>query len=233
MKKHLIASAILAGLAFTHAALAEPEAPANVSGAGHWDIGAVEHLGDLELEIGQHVGETHIHYPLENSIIHFNFLGEKTAVTVGATPLGPVWVTPESEVAADAADMPFIGFSAEELAAPFTGAVTFTMTGFSYIGSGTGNFFLFEGEDLFWDSTAGAGNYGSFSVNVGQHGHGEFAFSDAGTYLVTLTASANNGSLITSAPAAFTFEVVPEPSTYALLALGALAVATWRFRRKA
>jgi surface-anchored protein len=233
MKKQLIASAILAGMALTHAALAGPEDPANVSGAGHWDIGAVEHEGALELEIGQHVGENHIHYPLENSIIHFNFLGEKTSVTVGATPLGSVWVTPESEVEADTSNMPFIGFSAEELAAPFTGPVTFTMTGFSYTGSGTGNFYLFEGADLFWNSTAGTGNYGSFSVNVGQHGHGEFAFSDPGTYSITLTASANNGSLITSAPASFTFEVVPEPSTYALLALGALAAAAWRFRRKA
>jgi surface-anchored protein len=233
MKKQLIASAILAGMALTHAALAGPEDPANVSGAGHWDIGAVEHEGALELEIGQHVGETHTHYPLENSIIHFNFLGEKTPVTVGTTNLGSVWVTPETEEEADTANMPFIGFSAEELAAPFTGPVTFTMTGFSYTGSGTGNFYLFEGADLFWNSTAGTGNYGSFSVNVGQHGHGEFAFSDPGTYSITLTASANNGSLITSAPASFTFEVVPEPSTYALLALGALAAAAWRFRRKA
>ena len=233
MKKQLIASAILAGLALTNAALAGPEDPANVSGAGHWDIGAVEHEGALELEIGQHVGETHTHYPLENSIIHFNFLGEKTSVTVGTTNLGSVWVTPETEVEADSANMPFIGFSAEELAAPFTGPVTFTLTSFSYTGSGTGNFYLFEGADLFWNSTAGEGNYGSFSVDVGQHGHGEFAFSDPGTYSVTLTATANNGSLITSAPASFTFEVVPEPSTYALLALGALAAAAWRFRRKA
>ena len=38
--------------------------------------------------------------------------------------------------------MPIIGFSAEELAAPFTGAVTFTMTGYSYTGSGTGHFYM-------------------------------------------------------------------------------------------
>ncbi|MBU6183626.1 MAG: prepilin-type N-terminal cleavage/methylation domain-containing protein [Verrucomicrobia bacterium] len=75
-------------------------------------IGAVEHVGALELEIGQHVGETHTHYPLENSIIHFNFLGEKTSVTVGTTNLGSVWVTPETEEEADSANMPFVGFSA-------------------------------------------------------------------------------------------------------------------------
>ena len=231
MKKQLIASAILAGMALTHAALAGPEDPANVSGAGHWDIGAVEHEGALELEIGQHVGETHTHYPLENSIIHFNFLGEKTPVTVGTTNLGSVWVTPESEVEADSANMPFIGFSAEELAAPFTGQLTFTMTGFTYTGSGSGRFFLFEGTDVFWNSTAGPGSYGSFSVNIGQHSHGEFAFSDEGLYEITLVASGNNGASIFSTPTSFTFNVVPEPSTYALLALGALALA-WQLRRR-
>jgi surface-anchored protein len=233
MKKLTISSFALLVLGLSPLLASTITNPGVIISAGHWDIGAVEHEGALELEIGQHVGETHTHYPLENSIIHFNFLGEKTPVTVGTTNLGSVWITPETEVEADSANMPFIGFSAEELAAPFTGPVTFTLTSFSYTGSGTGNFYLFEGADLFWNSTAGAGNYGSFSVDVGQHGHGEFAFSDPGTYSVTLTASANNGSLITSAPASFTFEVVPEPSTYALLGLGALAAAAWRFRRKA
>jgi surface-anchored protein len=231
MKKQLATAAALAALAFTHAALADGEDPANVSGAGHWDIGAVEHLGDLELEIGQHVGQTHIHHPLGGSIINYNFLAEKSPVTVGSTSLGSVWVTPHSEADADAAGMPFIGFSAEELAAPFIDQLTFTMTGFTYTGSGSGHFFLFEGTDLFWNSTAGPGSYGSFIVNIGQHSHGEFAFSDEGLYQITLTASANNGATIFSAPTSFTFNVVPEPSTYALLALGALALA-WHLRRR-
>ena len=235
MKKHLIASAILAGLAFTHAALAEPEAPANVSGAGHWDIGAVEHLGDLELEIGQHVGTNHTHYVLDGSIINFNFgTNAKVDVTVGASNLGELWVSPHDEIEADGMGMPYIGFSAEELVAPFTGAVTFTMTGFSYTGSGTGNFYLFEGTNLFWNSTAGAGSYGSFGVAVGQHAHGEFGFSDAGLYEITLVANGNNGEPmpVSGAPATFTFDVVPEPSTYALLGLGAGALALLRWRKR-
>jgi surface-anchored protein len=229
MKKQLATA--LAALAFTHAALADGEDPANVSGAGHWDIGAVEHEGALELEIGQHVGQTHIHHPLGGSIINYNFLGEKSAVTVGSTNLGSVWVTPETEVEADNLGMPFVGFSAEELAAPFTGQLTFTMTGFTYTGSGSGRFFLFEGTDVFWNSTAGPGSYGSFSVNIGQHSHGEFAFSDEGLYEITLVASGNNGASIFSTPTSFTFNVVPEPSTYALLALGVLALA-WHLRRR-
>ncbi|MFM8657532.1 MAG: hypothetical protein ACKOD5_10445, partial [Chthoniobacterales bacterium] len=60
MKKLTISSLALLVIGFAPVALAD-EDPANISGPGHWDIGAVEHGGELELEIGQHVGETHTH----------------------------------------------------------------------------------------------------------------------------------------------------------------------------
>lgn len=232
MKKHLIATAILAGLALAPAAFAN--GAANIT-LGHWDIAAVFEDGGLELELGSHEGGGHVHYELNGATINYNFTTiAKSNVTVASSHLGLLWVTPHNEADADEMGMPFIGFGAEELDAPFTGPVTFTMTGFNYTGSGAGHFFLFEDDDLFWNSTAQTeAGYGSFSVNVGQHGHGEFGFSDAGLYEITLVASGNNGSPISSDPATFTFNVVPEPSTYALLALGALAAAAWRFRRKA
>jgi hypothetical protein len=153
MKKLTISSVALLFLGFAPVALAD-EVPANISGAGHWDIGAVEHEGALELEIGQHVGTNHTHFILAGSIINFNFgTNAKAPVTIGTNNLGSLWVTPSTEEAADTAGMPFIGFSAEELTAPFTGTVTFTMTGFSYTGSGTGNFYMFEGTNLFFNST--------------------------------------------------------------------------------
>jgi surface-anchored protein len=232
MKKQLIASVIIAGLALAPAALAN--GAANIT-LGHWDIAAVFEDSELELELGSHEGGGHIHYELDGATINYNFTTiAKSNVTVGSSNLGLLWVTPHSEAEADEMGMPFIGFGAEELDAPFTGPVTFTMTGFNYTGSGAGHFFLFEDDDLFWNSTAlTEAGYGSFSVDVGQHGHGEFGFSDAGLYEITLVASGNNGSPISSDPATFTFNVVPEPSTYALLGLGALAAAAWRFRRKA
>ncbi len=76
-----------------------------------------------------------------------------------------------------------------------------------HTGGSPGNFLLFEDTDLFRNSAAGASSYGIFSVDVGQHGRGEFAFINPGT--PTATASANSGSLIV------------------------LAAAAWRFRRKA
>ena len=201
--------------------------------SGHWDVSAHAHEGLLELSLHNH--DEALEEPLQGSTIGYNFgTNAKVDVTIGASNLGLLWVSPASEVEADAAGMPFIGFSAEELLAPFTGPVTFTMTGFNYTGSGAGNLYLFEGEELFWNSTAGPGNYGSFSVDVGQHSHGEFGFSDAGLYQITLEVSADNGASITSAPATFTFDVVPEPSTYALLGLGvgALALLGWRKRSR-
>ena len=230
MKKLTISSFALLVLGFAPVALAQT----NI-GSGHWDIAAHEHLheGETELELELHNHDLGGGAPLEGSTITYNFgTNAKTDVTVGASNLGLLWVSPASEEQADEMGMPFIGYSAEELAAPFAGPVTFTMIGFSYIGSGTGTFYMFEDADLFFDSTAGPGNFGSFSVNVGQHSHGEFGFSDAGLYQITLEVSADNGASITSAPATFTFDVVPEPSTYALLGLGAGAFALLRWRKR-
>jgi surface-anchored protein len=230
MKKLTISSFALLVLGFAPVALAQT----NIS-SGHWDIAAHEHLhaGETELELELHNHDLGGGAPLEGSTITYNFgTNAKSNVTIGANDLGDLWVSPATEVDADAAGMPFIGFGAEELTAPFAGPVTFTMTGFVYTGSGAGNFYMFEGTDLFFDSTAAPGSFGSFSVNVGQHSHGEFGFSDAGLYEITLEVSADNGASITSAPATFTFDVVPEPSTYALLGLGAGALALLRWRKR-
>ena len=230
MNKLTISSVALLVLGFAPVALAQT----NIS-SGHWDIAAHEHLhaGETELELELHNHDLGGGAPLEGSTITYNFgTNAKSNVTIGANDLGDLWVSPASEVDADAAGMPFIGFSAEELLEPFTGPVTFTMTGFVYTGSGAGNFYMFEGTDLFFDSTAGPGSYGSFSVGAGTHGHGEFGFSDAGLYEITLVASGNNGEPVNGAPATFTFDVVPEPSTYALLGLGAGALALLRWRKR-
>ena len=196
---------------------------------GHWDISSHEHDGHLELSLHNHDLESE--YPLESSVISYDFgASSRSRVSVGYSNLGLLYVSPEDEIAADDSAMPFIGFSAEELASPFTGTVTFTMTGFTYTGSGTGNFYLFEGTSLFWDSSAGVGNYGSFSVNVGSHGHGEFGFSDLGLYEITLQASGNDGSPVGGEPATFRFDVVPEPTCGTLLLIGLAGMVAARKR---
>ena len=201
---------------------------------GHWDISAHEHDGHLELSLHNHDLESE--NPLGSSVISYDFgASSPTSVLVGDSNLGLLYVSPEDEIAADDSAMPFIGFSAEELVPPFTGTVTFTMTGFTYTGSGTGNFYLFEGTSLFWDSRAGVGNYGSFSVNVGSHGHGEFGFSDLGLYEITLQASGNDGSPspVSGESATFRFDVVPEPTCGTLLLTAfsvGMSLRRWFFR---
>ena len=228
------------------ATISPAAAQTNIS-SGHWDISAHLHTPAdtnqpslLEIEFGTHIGTNHVTVTSPTFIYNF---GTNSPVAINNTLLygtnSPVatnntllYVSPEDEIAADNSAMPFIGFSAEELASPFTGTVTFTMTGFTYTGSGTGNFYLFEGTSLFWDSRAGVGNYGSFSVNVGFHEHGEFGFSDLGLYEITLVASGNNGATVTSSPTTLNINVVPEPSTGVLLMAGLATLSAVRRRTR-
>jgi surface-anchored protein len=212
---------------------------------GHWDISAHEHDGLLELSLHNHDAGTEHALPnpgLQFQIGFGNASGTAPApkqnVTIGSTSLGQVWVTAPDGASADLLNQPFIGFSAEELlvADGWNGPVTFTLTGLLYTGSGTGNLFLFEDEDLYWNTnqTLGVGrNYGVFTVAAGQHGHGEFAFSDEGLYQLTLQVSGTHSSgTINSSATTLNINVVPEPSSGALIVAGtALVLAARRMRR--
>ena len=206
---------------------------------GHWDISAHEHLhdGDTELELVLHNHDLLEERDLPQTV-HFGFGNSegtapaaKQSVTIGSTSLGSVWVSAADGYSANLLNLPFIGFSAEELGAGWTGSVTFTLNSLLYTGAGDGNLFLFEGEDVYWNSTLSGANRGSFTVGVGQHGHGEFAFSDEGLYELTLQVSGNyNGSPVTSSTTTLNINVVPEPGSGALLLAGMAALAGLRRR---
>jgi surface-anchored protein len=226
---------------------------------GHWDISAHEHLhgGNTDLEIALHNHDAGTEYELPDPGVQFQIgfgnangtaPAPKQSVTIGSTLLGNVWVTAHDEADAELLNQPFIGFSAQELTlATFDGSqnlltpgwsgdVTFTLTSLRHNnGNGTGKLFLFEGEDLYWNSTAlVGGNYGVFTVAADSHGHGEFAFSDEGLYELTLVVSGTHSSgTITSSPTTLNINVVPEPSSGALLLAGmaALAVTRRKIRR--
>jgi surface-anchored protein len=219
---------------------------------GHWDISAHGHLDGsvMELEVGLHNHEpppgTEPEYDLPGPQFQIGFgnangtgPAPKQSVNVGTNSLGLVWVTAHDEDDAELLNQPFIGFSAKELlvADGWNGPVTFTLTGLLYAGSGTGNLFLFEDDDLYWNTnqTLGmGGNYGVFTVAAGAHGHGEFAFSEEGLYTLTLEVSGTyNNVIITSSPTTLNINVVPEPSSGALLLAGlaALAVTRRKIRR--
>jgi surface-anchored protein len=214
---------------------------------GHWDISAHEHLhgGNTDLEIALHNHDAGTEYELPDPGVQFQIgfgnangtaPAPKQSVTIGSTLLGNVWVTAHDEADAELLNQPFIGFSAEELGSGWTGNVSFTLTSLLYTGSGTGNLFLFEDENLYWNTnqTLGVGgNYGVFTVAAGQHGHGEFAFSDEGLYELTLLVSGTHSSgTITSSPTTLNINVVPEPSSGALLLAGFAAVLAARRMRR-
>ena len=214
-------------LAMVALATISPAAAQTVT-SGHWDISAHGHDGTLELNLHNHDANTEA--PLNQSIITYDFgTNAPVAVSVGSNNLGLLYASPADELEADDLGMPFIGFSAEELTSPYSGSVSFTMTGFSYTGTGAGRLFLFQGSNLIWNSTAGEGNFGFFNVNVGSHSHGRFGFSDLGSYEVTLVAGGANSD--GGDPATFSFNVVPEPSSGALLLAGMAALAAARRRR--
>lgn len=229
---------------------------------GHWDITAVYEGGELELELGTHVpdgngGGTHVHYGLSSRTLQFGFGNSngsapapQTNLTIGTNNYS-VWLSAHSENDADLMNQPFLGFSGKELGSGWTGNVTFTLKNLLYDGAGTGNLFFFEDEDVFWDSTLSGSNKGSFTVGVGQHGHGEFAFTHEGLYTLTLEVSGNyvdtytdinsnnifdsGDTILTttskSGTSTLNINVVPEPSSGVLLLVGMAALAVVRRRR--
>ena len=238
MKKLTISSFASLVLSIAPAAMADEGSPVTVTN-GHLDIAAHYDVTTLETELAQHPepgGGEEITAPLNGSTVRYNFgTNAPVNITVGSNNLGFLWATPEDETVAELAGFPLLGFSAEELSTnSFSGSVIFTMTDFSYTGSGNGNFYLFKDDTIYMNSTLGTNNYGSISVQVNQHEDGQFGFSQFGSYGVTFVASATltSGSTISSDPQTLTYNVIPEPSTYALVGLGAgmLALLGWRRR---
>jgi surface-anchored protein len=137
----------------------------------------------------------------------------------------PIWVAPSFEVA----NVPYIGFGTEELdSADWIGNITLSLASVS----GPGSFSLwnvdsFGAPNLFMSSAPGAASPNSLSLIPGSHGHYNLGFTAPGTYEVSFTASGTHitDGAVLSSPATYTFEVVPEPSTWAMLGLGSVALA--------
>lgn len=126
--------------------------------------------------------------------------------------------------------IPFLGFGAHDAEGIYIdNDINITLTGFS----GPGEFSLFDtdafGSPVFFMSSYDLGtNTFVFDLDDGDHAHLNFCFTEIGVYELTFTASADLiGGGIETSTATFTFEVVPEPVTIALLGAGAV-----RLRRR-
>ena len=142
-----------------------------------------------------------------------------------------VWIVPDEEVAG----LPFIGFGAEELtAADWSSNISLSVTGVN----GPGELSIwsvgsFGAPTLRVNSTDGLDASDVLSLIPGSHGHFNIGFTAPGVYEVDFVASGTHATdgVITTGPATYRFEVVPEPSTWALLILGSAGLVALGRRR--
>jgi len=142
--------------------------------------------------------------------------------------------------AGSSAYQPNLGFGVEELVfEDWDGPITLTLSGWD-LPSGT-EFALYTTnlagttvvDRIFSTFAPGATDFSnSFEMTPGDHVHFQWAFTDPGTYTFDLTWTGTHvadGAISTTE--SFSVQVVPEPSTAALVGLSALAVMALRRRR--
>jgi surface-anchored protein len=143
----------------------------------------------------------------------------------------PLWVLPSSQNE----QLPYLGFGTEELtAADWSGNISLSLKAVT----GPGTFSVwgvsgFGAPELKMSSVDGISANDQLLLVPGSHSHFNVGFSAPGDYLVTLEASGNHliDGLRTSDPATYRFQVVPEPSTWALALSGIAAGALWLRQR--
>jgi len=203
--------------------------------SGHLDIGLAFEDDDWDLHV--HDEENDIEYsPPSDALLVVGL------PALGPVPAGPlwsflgtagsdIWILPQVENE----DLLFLGLATEEIAPGlFIGnTISLTLKGVS----GPGHSALYDTDAfgdpiVFMNTRAGIDGSDMVSLPVATHLHYNWAFSAPGDYILTFEAGGTlvADSLITSSgDVEYLFQVVPEPSTLTLLALGSVWLA---FRRR-
>lgn len=201
--------------------------------SGHADIGIGFADGAFDLHVHDDVTDTE--FSPADVILGVGaaaFTTTPAALSVFAPVGSSLWVLPKTQHP----DLLFLGFGTEELtASDWIGNISLTLTSVS----GPGHFGIYDvgtfgNIQVRMNSADGISAGDALELQTGSHSHYNLTFTAPGTYSIGFKASGNSvtGGLITSDPASYTFTVVPEPGTYALLGLGLVALLVARLPRR-
>lgn len=221
--KHLLMIGFLA--ASLGATQSLKAAPITIS-SGHVDIFEAEYEdigGSPSVHLGVHTDFGH--YEPGDVILEVGNAAYTNTAAFDSTIVSLLgsnaWILPVSPEDADALGVIEAGVAKTG----FNGAATFTMLGAGP--NNPGNFALFtSGSSIRLSSTGDSVGTNSFSITAG-HVHYNWGFSAPGIYTFDMQASYGG---VQSAVETYTFNVVPEPSTYALLGAGAAILLMARYR---
>jgi len=208
--------------------------------SGHADIFEAEYElddGVPEVHLGVHSGEDP-GVPYEPGDVILQVKNSAYTSTSGLPPtitsiLGAnAWILPGDREQAAALDVLEAGV--KRVGFPTTDAVTYTML--SAGAANPGNYAVYSGTNaLRLSAIGGTVGQSSFGLTTVGHVHYNWGFSAPGIYEFTMQASYNDPvhGLLQSPAEVFTFQVVPEPSTWALVGtavIGAFALKRRRLR---
>ena len=201
---------------------------------GHVDVGIGYEDGAFDLHV--HDEQTDTEYVPADALLVVSSLALQISPGGDYSFLGRAgsraWVLPATENP----ELLFLGIGAEELVpGEWTGDIEFSLKSVS----GPGSFALWDTDPfgrpvVRMDSIDGIGPEDRTAVIPGGHSHRNWGFSAVGNYTLTFEASGVNlvdGPQV-SGPVAYSFQVVPEPGTWVLGALGLVALALGLQNRK-
>jgi len=207
--------------------------------SGHTDILEAEyelHDGVPEVHLGVHSGEDPgVHYEPGDVILqvknsaYTSTSGLPSTITsiLGAN----AWILPAD--LEQAAALGVLEAGVKRVGFPTTDAVTYTML--SAGAANPGNLAVYTGTNaLRLSATGGTVGQSSFGLTTTGHVHYNWGFSAPGIYEFTMQASYNDPvhGLLQSPAEVFTFQVVPEPSTWALVGTAVIGAFALKRRRR-